>query len=488
MIFYGNIVIYTERNAKLKYKGNDMNDKDFRVESDSMGEMKVPAGAYWGAQTQRAVENFPVSGLRFPRRFIRALGMIKAAAAEANIELGLLDPGKGESIAGAAREVMEGNFDDQFVLDVFQTGSGTSTNMNANEVIASRANELLGGTRGSKSPVHPNDHVNMGQSSNDVIPSAIHVAALEGVRRELLPSLENLREALGKKSAELDRVVKIGRTHMQDATPVRLGQELGGYETMVAHGIGRIGNVCRFLSELAIGGTAVGTGINTHREFARLVVERVNAVTGLRFTEAENHFEAQGARDALVETSSALKTLAVSLMKVAGDIRFLACGPRCGIGELILPAVQPGSSIMPGKVNPVIVEALLQVCAQVIGNDAAITIGGFHGNLELNVMMPLIAYNLLQSIGILANGVAIFREKCIAGLQADEKRIGDMIERSLALVTAFNPYIGYDAAAKLAKESDESGKTIRQVALEKELFPKEKLREILDPSKMTDNK
>jgi fumarate hydratase class II len=469
-------------------KGIDMNDEDVRIESDSMGEMKVPAGAYWGAQTQRAVDNFPVSGFRFPRRFIRALGMIKAAAADANVELGLLEPDKGAPIAKAAREVMEGIFDEQFVLDVFQTGSGTSTNMNANEVIANRANELLGAARGSKSPVHPNDHVNMGQSSNDVFPSAIHIAALEGLRRELLPSLENLREALGKKSAEFDRIVKIGRTHMQDATPVRLGQEFGGYETMVARGIVRIDNACRSLAELAIGGTAVGTGINTHRNFAKLVVERVNAVTGLFFNEAANHFEAQGARDALVETSSALKTLAVSLMKIGGDIRFLACGPRCGIGELILPAVQPGSSIMPGKVNPVIVESLLQVCAQVIGNDAAITIGGFHGNLELNVMMPLIAYNLLQSIGILASGAAIFRDKCVAGLQADEKRIGEMIERSLALVTAFNPYIGYDAAAELAKESYESGKTIRQVASEKGLFSDKKLGEILDPSKMTDNR
>jgi fumarate hydratase class II len=383
---------------------------------------------------------------------------------------------------------MDGKFDDQFVVDIFQTGSGTSTNMNANEVIASRANELLGGARGSKTPVHPNDHVNMGQSSNDVVPSAIHVAALEGVRRELLPSLGELRRRLGEKTAEFDRIVKIGRTHMQDATPVRLGQEFGGYETMIARGAGRIENACRSLAELAIGGTAVGTGINTHPSFARLVAERLSAETGIGFSEAENHFEAQGAVDALVETSSALKTLAVGLMKIAGDIRFLASGPRCGIGELVLPAVQPGSSIMPGKVNPVIVESLMQACAQVIGNDAAITIGGFHGNLELNVMMPLIAHNLLQSIGLLANGAAIFRDKCVAGLRADEARIGEMIERSLALVTAFNPLIGYDAAATIAKECYESGKTIREVALEKGLFPVKKLEEILDPSKMTDNK
>jgi fumarate hydratase class II len=460
---------------------------NFRIERDSMGEMEVPSDAYWGAQTQRAVENFPVSGLRFPRRFIAALGILKAAAAEANVELGLLEPGKGEAIARAAREVAEGKLDDQFVLDVFQTGSGTSTNMNANEVIASRAGELLGGMRGVKSPVHPNDHVNMGQSSNDVFPSAIRVAALEGVRRELLPALESLREALGRKASELDGIVKIGRTHMQDATPVRLGQEFGGYASMVARGIGRVENACRSLSELPIGGTAVGTGINTHRGFARKVAARVSSVTGLAFAEAENHFEAQGSQDALVETSSALKTLAVSLMKIAGDIRFLASGPRCGIGELVLPAVQPGSSIMPGKVNPVMVESLMQVCAQVIGNDAAVTIGGFQGNLELNVMMPLIAYDLLQSIDILSRSVSLFREKCVEGLRADARRIGTMVEQSLALVTALNPYIGYDAAAKLAKESHETGKTIREIVREKGLFPEEELNGILDPFKMTDN-
>ena len=465
-----------------------MAESGFRTESDSMGEMRVPAGAYWGAQTQRAAENFPVSGLRFPRRFLRALGMLKMAAAETNVELGLLDRERGEQIRRAASEVMEGMLDDQFVVDVFQTGSGTSTNMNANEVIATRAGELLTGKIESKGPVHPNDHVNMGQSSNDIIPSCIHVAALEGIVRDLLPALEGLRNSLHEKSEEFDRIVKIGRTHMQDATPVRLGQEFGGFETMVSHGAERVKAARRFLAELAVGGTAVGTGINTHADFARLVVARVNKITGIEFREAENHFEAQGSRDALVETSAALKCLAVSLMKIGGDIRFLACGPRCGIGELVLPAVQPGSSIMPGKVNPVIVESLLQVGAQVIGNDAAVALGGLCGTLELNVMMPVMAYNLLQSIDILARGVAVFREKCVTGIGADERRIGEMIEKSLALVTAFNPYIGYDAAAKLAKESYESGMTIREIARKKKVLPDDKLDEILDPGKMTNNK
>ena len=464
-----------------------MAEGGFRTESDSMGEMRVPAGAYWGAQTQRAAENFPVSGLRFPRRFLRALGMLKMAAAETNVELGLLDRERGEQIRRAASEVMEGMLDDQFVVDVFQTGSGTSTNMNANEVIATRAGELLTGKIESKGPVHPNDHVNMGQSSNDIIPSCIHVAALEGIVRDLLPALEGLRNSLHEKSEEFDRIVKIGRTHMQDATPVRLGQEFGGFETMVSHGAERVKAARRFLAELAVGGTAVGTGINTHADFARLVVARVNKITGIEFREAENHFEAQGSRDALVETSAALKCLAVSLMKIGGDIRFLACGPRCGIGELVLPAVQPGSSIMPGKVNPVIVESLLQVGAQVIGNDAAVALGGLCGTLELNVMMPVMAYNLLQSIDILARGVAVFREKCVTGIGADERRIGEMIEKSLALVTALNPYIGYDAAAKLAKESYESGMTIREIARKKKVLPDDKLDEILDPGKMTNN-
>lgn len=463
-----------------------MGEKDFRIESDSMGEMKVPIDAYWGAQAQRAYLNFPVSGIRFPRRFINALGMIKLAAAQVNMKLELLDQERGKVIERAASEVRDGKFDDQFILDIFQTGSGTSTNMNANEVIASRANELLGGKIGSKIPVHPNDHVNMGQSSNDVIPSCIHVAALEGLEKDLLPASKTLESSLSKKSKEFDRIVKIGRTHMQDATPVRLGQEFGGYASMISHGIRRITRTVDHLSELAIGGTAVGTGINTHPEFGVMMTARLSEMTGLTFKETENHFEAQGSKDAIVETSSALKTLAVSLMKIANDIRFLSCGPRCGIGEIILPAVQPGSSIMPGKVNPVIAESVCQVAAQVIGNDTAIAISGLSGNLELNVMMPIMAYNLLQSIDILAGVSKIFAEKCIDGIQADEKRIGELIDKSLALCTALSPHIGYDAASKIAKEAYETGKTIGQIAHEKKILPEEELKEVLNPWRMTE--
>jgi fumarate hydratase class II len=463
-----------------------MGEKDFRIESDSMGEMKVPIDAYWGAQAQRAYLNFPVSGIRFPRRFIHALGMIKLAAAQVNMKLELLDQERGKVIERAASEVRDGKFDDQFILDIFQTGSGTSTNMNANEVIASRANELLGGKIGSKIPVHPNDHVNMGQSSNDVIPSCIHVAALEGLEKDLLPALKTLESSLSKKSKEFDRIVKIGRTHMQDATPVRLGQEFGGYASMISHGIRRITRTVDHLSELAIGGTAVGTGINTHPDFGVMMTARLSEMTGLTFKETENHFEAQGSKDAIVETSSALKTLAVSLMKIANDIRFLSCGPRCGIGEIILPAVQPGSSIMPGKVNPVIAESVCQVAAQVIGNDTTIAMSGLSGNLELNVMMPIMAYNLLQSIDILAGVSKIFAEKCIDGIQADEKRIGELIDKSLALCTALSPHIGYDAASKIAKEAYETGKTIGQIAHEKKILPEEELKEVLNPWRMTE--
>ena len=463
-----------------------MGEKDFRIENDSMGEMKVPIDAYWGAQAQRAYLNFPVSGIRFPRGFIHALGMIKLAAAQVNMKLELLDQERGKVIERAASEVRDGKFDDQFILDIFQTGSGTSTNMNANEVIASRANELLGGKIGSKIPVHPNNHVNMGQSSNDVIPSCIHVAALEGLEKDLIPALKTLESSLSKKSKEFDRIVKVGRTHMQDATPVRLGQEFGGYASMISHGIRRITRTVDHLSELAIGGTAVGTGINTHPEFGVMMTARLSEMTGLTFKETENHFEAQGSKDAIVETSSALKTLAVSLMKIANDIRFLSCGPRCGIGEIILPAVQPGSSIMPGKVNPVIAESVCQVAAQVIGNDTTIAMSGLSGNLELNVMMPIMAYNLLQSIDILAGVSKIFAEKCIDGIQADEKRIGELIDKSLALCTALSPHIGYDAASKIAKEAYETGKTISQIAHEKKILPEEELKEVLDPWRMTE--
>jgi len=463
-----------------------MEKEKFRIEADSMGEMRVPEKAYWGAETQRAVENFPISDLRFPRRFLRALGMVKKASALANMQLVLLPEELGETISQAAQEVMEGKLDNQFVVDIFQTGSGTSTNMNANEVIANRANEILGGRIGGKKPVHPNDHVNLGQSSNDVIPTCIHIAALEGMQRDLLPALKTLQIALEEKVKEFNLIIKIGRTHLQDATPIRLGQEFSGYASMIKHGMERVEDAAKNLTELAIGGTAVGTGINTHPQFAGLVVERINEITGIKFREAENHFEAQGAKDAVVEASSALKYLAISLMKIANDIRWLGSGPRCGIGEIILPEVQPGSSIMPGKVNPVIPEALCQVAAQVIGNDATIAIGGISGNFELNVMMPVMAHNLLQSISLLAKGCFLFARKCVRGLQANEERCREMIERSLAMVTALSPHIGYEAAAKIAREAYKRGKTIREIAIEKQVLPSEELDQLLDPRRMTE--
>ncbi|MGQ0792740.1 MAG: class II fumarate hydratase [Deltaproteobacteria bacterium] len=460
--------------------------EDFRIETDSMGEMKVPATAYYGAQTARAVENFPISGIRFSRQFVRAMGMIKHAAAEVNAELGLLDKRVAKAITDAAGDVIEGRLDAEFVLDIYQTGSGTSTNMNTNEVIASRSNEILGGKIGDKKPVHPNDHVNMGQSSNDVIPTAIHVSSLEAIHKTLIPALRKLEKALAEKAEEFDKIVKIGRTHLQDATPLRLGQEFGGYASQISHGIRRLEAAGVNLGELAIGGTAVGTGINTHAEFGSRVAMKLSKMTGVKFTEAENHFEAQSTKDAVVEASGALKTVAVSLMKIANDIRWLGSGPRCGIGEIILPAVQPGSSIMPGKVNPVIAESVTQVAAQVMGNDLAITIGGQSGNFDLNVMMPMMAHNLLQSITLLANAASGFTDKCVVGIKADNKRCEAMIEQSLAMCTALAPIIGYDAAAKLAKEAYEQGKTVRQVALEKGIMPEADLNRVLDPWAMTE--
>ncbi len=458
----------------------------FRIEKDSMGDMRVPENAYWGAETQRAVENFPISGIRFPRQFIRALALIKTASAWANMELGVLDRRLGESILKAAGEVLEGKLDEHFVLDIFQTGSGTSTNMNANEVIAHRANELLGGKVGEKKPVHPNDHVNQSQSSNDVIPTAIHISALEALEGELIPALKKLEEALGEKAAEFDRVIKIGRTHLQDATPMRLGQEFSGYASMVKHGTRRVEKAREGLAELALGGTAVGTGINTHPRFAALAIGKINELTGLSFREAENHFEAQGAKDAVLETSGALKNLSASLMKIANDIRWLGSGPRCGIGEILVPPVQPGSSIMPGKVNPVIPEALCQVAAQVIGNDLTVAVAGMLGNFELNVMMPVMAYNLLQSIQLLSTATVVFAEKCVKGLKADEERCREMIEKSLAMATALSPKIGHDEAARIAREAYESGKTIREIAAAKKVLPPEELEKVLDPWRMTE--
>jgi fumarate hydratase class II len=452
----------------------------YRIEQDSMGQVKVPEEAYYGAQTQRARENFSISTLQFPSSFIKAIALIKKHAAQVNSELRLLDSGLSKGIVTSAKEVLEGKRDDQFVVDVFQTGSGTSTNMNVNEVIAGRANELLTGKRGGKSPVHPNDHVNLGQSSNDVIPSAIHIAALLEINDHLLPALELLHTELEEKSKAFSHVRKIGRTHLQDAVPITLGQEFSGYARQVKLGIERLRTAQERLSELALGGTAVGNGLNTHPEFASRVIASISRETGLALREAKNHFEAQAAQDAAVETSGMLKTIAVSLVKIANDVRWLVSGPRCGIGEITIPSLQPGSSIMPGKVNPVIPEMVLQVSAQVIGNDAAITQGGQSGNFELNVMLPLMAYNLIQSIRLLAGAARAFGEKCIRGVEANREKCASNLEKSLALATAFVPAIGYDKAASLAKEAHQKNKTIREVALEKHVLPEEQIHAILD--------
>jgi len=457
----------------------------FRIEEDSMGKMSVPADALWGPQTQRAVENFPISGYRFPRGFIRALGIVKIAAAKTNIKLGLLDQTIGGPIIQASREVMTGKWDNQFVVDIFQTGSGTSTNMNANEVIAHRTAQITLETTGNAVTIHPNDHVNMGQSSNDVIPTCLHISAYEAVKNKLLPALEELSRELEKKAHEFHDIVKLGRTHLQDATPIRLGQEFSGYAAMVKHGIRRIENSLHFLAELALGGTAIGTGVNTHPGYAPLAVREINTLTGAQFREAENHFEAQGSRDAVVETHAAVKTAAVSLTKIANDIRWMGAGPYGNIAELIIPPVQPGSSIMPGKVNPVMAEALLQVIAQVIGNDAVICTAGMSGNFELNIMIPVMAYNFLASVELLANAVTAFTGRCVAGLKADPKRCRELVEKSLALVTVLTPYIGYDMAAKVAKEAYESGKTLGEVISAKNLLPQKTLDKILDPLAMT---
>jgi fumarate hydratase class II len=457
----------------------------FRVETDSMGEMRVPSDALYGAQTARAVENFPISQLRFPRRFLRALGLIKKHGGRANASLGLLPAHIATAIEQAAQEIIEGKLDQQFVVDIFQTGSGTSTNMNANEVIANRATELLGGKRGDKL-VHPNDHVNRGQSSNDVIPAALHLATLEALERDLVPALRELHDALEQKAAEFHDILKIGRTHLQDATPIRLGQEFSGYASQLEHDLARIAALRPHLGELALGGTAVGTGINTHPEFARRAIQDMAEETGLPLKEALNHFEAQASRDATVEASGALKTIAVSLIKIANDVRWLGSGPRCGLGELRLPATQPGSSIMPGKVNPVMSEMLIQVCAQVLGNDAVITFGGAFGNFELNVMLPVITYNLLQSIELLAQGARVFARRCIVGLEADAQHCEENIERSLAMCTSLAPVIGYDAAAKIAKKAYETGKSIREVARESTQLSEQQLNDLLDARRQTE--
>ncbi len=456
----------------------------YRKEKDSLGAVTVPEDAYYGASTQRAINNFPISGLRFPRSFIYSLALIKKCAAIVNGELGLLDEKTSKSIVAAAQEIMEGKFDTQFPVDVFQTGSGTSSNMNMNEVIASRANETITGKKGGKFPVHPNDHVNLGQSSNDVIPSALHISALTRIKDRLVPALVRLKKSLLHKTSEMGDVKKIGRTHLQDAVPMFLGQEFSGYARQVALGIKRIEAVEDRLAELALGGTAVGNGLNTHPDFAKKVVALISEYSSLNFTEAENHFEAQGAQDSAVETSGALKTVAVSLVKICNDIRWLASGPRCGLGEISIPSVQPGSSIMPGKINPVIPEAVIQAAAQVMGNDTTIMIGGQAGNFELNVMLPVIAYNLLQSIDLLSSGADVLAEKCIDGIRANRENCAGNIEKSLALATYLVPHIGYDKAAAMASKAHETGKTIIQVASEEEILSEKELKKIFNGLKM----
>lgn len=460
-----------------------MTTSNTRIERDSMGEMQVPADALYGASTMRAVLNFPISDLRFPRQFIRALGLIKLAAAGVNMDLGVLDPAVGEAIIRAAQEVAEGKHDGHFVLDIFQTGSGTSTNTNANEVIANRASQIMGGSLGSRL-AHPNDQVNLGQSSNDVIPTAIHLAALLGIKEDLIPALELLRAALQDKADEFWPIIKTGRTHLQDATPVRLGQEFSGYAGQAEYSVARARRAEDALAEVALGGTAVGTGVNTHPEFSRRTCARLSEITGVSIRETGNHFQAQSALDGIVEASGQLKTMAISLHKIANDIRFLGCGPRAGLGEINVPEVQPGSSIMPGKVNPVISESVIQVAAQVVGNDAAVALAGAGGYFELNTMMPLAAYNLLQSVSLLAAAARNFAEQCVAGITATDTGPA-MVEKGLMLGTALAPSIGYDAAAGIAKKAAETGRTIREIARADTSLSEAELDALLNPEEMT---
>jgi len=462
-----------------------MSETKVRTESDSMGVMEVPAWALWGAQTQRAVQNFPVSGYRFDRRFIRALGLIKQAAAEVNRDLGRLDPQCADWIIAAAQDVVDGKLDEHFVVDIFQTGSGTSTHMNANEVISNRAIQLAGGTVGSREPVHPNDHVNYGQSSNDVIPTAIHVSAAEALQNDLVPALNTLTTTLNEKACQTWDIIKIGRTHLQDATPIRLGQEFSGYEAQARLSVMRAQKAVQALRELPIGGTAVGTGINTHAEFGKRIALRLTEQTGIEWVEAANHFEAQAAKDGVCEASGLLRAIAVALTKIANDIRWLASGPRCGIGEIEIPSIQPGSSIMPGKVNPVMSEMLIQVAVQVMGNDATIAMACRDSIFELNTMMPLIAHNLLESIRLLAKGVSVFTQRCAEGIRPHPERCEQMIEQSMAMCTSLAPVVGYDRAAAMAKEAFTTGSTVRQVALAKKILSEAELNRLLDPTRMT---
>jgi fumarate hydratase class II len=459
-----------------------------RIEKDSMGEMAVPADALYGASTQRAVLNFPVSGRPVPYPIVHAYGLIKWAAARVHHELGLLPKEKAALIEQASLEVADGKLDAQFVLDIYQTGSGTSTNMNANEVISNRACQIAGKPIGAKDPVHPNDHVNMGQSSNDTFPTAMHVAVAQELQNKLLPVLEKLQAALAKKGEEFWDVLKIGRTHLMDATPVRLGQEFKGYARQVEHGVDRVHKAIKAIAELPLGGTAVGTGLNCHPDMPSKAIALIAEKTGIPFREAKDHFEAQSAKDALVEASGQLKTIATSLFKIANDVRWLSSGPQCAIGEIGIPATQPGSSIMPGKVNPVMCESLMQVCARVIGNDATATWCAANGNFELNVMMPAMGAAILESIELLANASAIFTERCVVGIEAKKQRCNDLIEYSLAMVTGLNSKIGYDKAAVIAKESAKTGIPVRKLCMDrlKELgITEAELNEALDPARMT---
>ena len=455
----------------------------YRIERDSLGEVRVPSDALYGAQTQRAFENFPISGQRFGRGFIQAMGLIKKCAALTNLELGTLDTETAEAIAAAADEVAAGKWDDEFVLDIYQTGSGTSTNMNTNEVVAHRADQILGGEVGR---VHPNDHVNFGQSSNDTIPSAIHISSRVAMERELIPALTHLRDALAAKTEAFDHVLKSGRTHLMDATPVRLGQQFGGYAHQLTKGIERVRAASAELAELALGGTAVGTGINTHPEFAAKTIARISEDLGLDFREAENHFEAQAAKDAVVNAAGTLNTIATSFFKIADDLRWLASGPTSGISEIRIPAIQPGSSIMPGKVNPVMSEAMMMVAARVMGNHTTVTIAGQRGNFELNVMMPVMAHALLESVTLLANMGTTFADRCVAGIEANEERTRELLEKNPSIATALNPYIGYDKAAEVAKEAARDGLSVREVVEKRELMAPEKVDEALNVRKMTE--
>jgi fumarate hydratase class II len=458
--------------------------KKTRTENDSMGKMDIPSNKYWGAQTARSLQNFKIGGEKQPAPLIRALGIVKKAAAQANMDMKSLDKKIGKAIVDAADEVIDYTLINHFPLVVWQTGSGTQSNMNTNEVIANRAIEMLGGKIGSKDPVHPNDHVNMGQSSNDTFPTAMHIAAAEQVHHELIPALEKLHGALDKKSKEFSKIVKIGRTHLQDATPLTLGQEFSGYVTQVKYGIARVKTTLPRIMQLAQGGTAVGTGINSQKGFDKKFADKVSKITKLKFVTAPNKFEALAAHDALVELSGALNTIAASLMKIANDMRLLGSGPRSGIGEISLPANEPGSSIMPGKVNPTQSEAMTQVCAQVMGNHVAVTVGGSNGHFELNVFKPMMIYNVLQSIRLIADSCHSFTDNCVKGIKANEDRIDELMNNSLMLVTALNPHIGYDNAAKIAKKAHQEGTTLKEAGIALKLLTSDQFDKWIKPREM----